>query len=282
MERRTIPARAVTAVALAAVAAVALAACSASGGASPSGAPASSASAAPSATLEGTAWQLTDYIGPGGNSLAVPEKVAATAMFDAGTVAGNGGCNQYTGPYTVDGDKLTIGTLASTMMACPAPQDAVEKAFLAALGKAATYTITGDTLEIKTAEGKVGLRFSVAQAPSLTKTRWVATTINNGRGGAESVVAGSTVTAIFAEDGTVGGNAGCNTYNGPYTVDGAAIKVGPLVSTKMACADEATSQQEAAYLAALGNATVFAFSGDNLELRDAGGALQVQYQPTLP
>ena len=35
---------------------------------------------------------------------------------------------------------------------------ALEKAYMAALEKVATYAISGDTLELRTAEGKVGLR----------------------------------------------------------------------------------------------------------------------------
>ena len=274
--------RALPFVALAAVAGLALAACT-SAGASPS------ASAAPSVEpgsasppLEGTAWQLSDYVGPQGGTLPVPDAVAATATFTGGKVSGNAGCNQYNGAYTLDGDKITIGALAMTAMACPEPQMALEQAYAAALAKVATYAISGDTLELKTAEGKVGLRFKVAETPALTKTRWVATTINNGKGGAESVVAGSTVTAIFAEDGTVAGSGGCNTYSGAYTVDGTTLDFGPLASTKMACADEGVSQQEANYFAALDKVTTFAFSGDRLELRAADGALQVEYQPTLP
>ena len=36
------------------------------------------------------------------------------------------GCNQVSGSYTLDEDRLTFGTAAATMMACPAPLDAWE------------------------------------------------------------------------------------------------------------------------------------------------------------
>ena len=274
--------RALPFVALAAAAALAVA-CTAAG-ASPSGGASSPAASSPAAAtpLEGTAWQLTDYVGPEGGSLPVPEGLAATATFDAGKVTGNGGCNQYNGAYTLDGDKLTISNVSMTAMACPAPQMALETAYTTALQKVATYAISGETLELRTAEGKVGLKYKVAVTPALTTTRWVATTINNGKGGAQSVVAGSTVTAVFAEDGTVAGSGGCNNYNGTYTVDGANLTFGPLASTKMMCEDEGISNQEAAYFAALDKVTTFAFAGQGLQLRDADGALQVEYSSTLP
>ena len=60
-------------------------------------------------------------------------------------------------------------------------------------------------------------------------------------------------TASFAEDGTVSGNAGCNTYNGPWTQsdDRTDISVGPLATTRMACADQDANDQETSLLQAL-------------------------------
>lgn len=261
-------------VALIAAAALALAACT--GGASPS-----AESAGAGTPLEGTAWQLTDYVGPEGGTLSVPEEVAASATFTDGKMAGNAGCNQYTAAYTLDGAQMAISGVATTAMACPAIPSALEKAYLAALETVATYTIRDATLELTTAEGKVGLRFAAAEAPALAKTRWAATMINTGTGAVASVVAGSTVTAVFAEDGTLSGSGGCNTYNGPYEVDGASIEIGPLASTMMMCADPAVGQQETSYFAALDNAATYAFNGDRLQLRAVDGALLVEYRATL-
>ncbi len=64
-------------------------------------------------------------------------------------------------------------------------------------------------------------------------------------------MAGVDVTAVFDTRGKLSGNGGCNNYNGPYTVDGEKIKIGPLASTKMTC-EQAVMDQESAYLAALG------------------------------
>ena len=264
-------------VVLTGIATLAVAACTSQGGASPS-AGASNADA----SLEETPWQLTEYVGPEGGTLPVPEAVAATATFSGGTVTGSTGCNQYHAAYTLDGATLTIGEVAMTLMACPEPQLALETAFTAALAEVASYAISGETLELKTAEGTVGLRFTVAQVPTLTATRWVATMINNGTGGVASVVEGSEVTATFAEDGTVAGSGGCNTYSGSYTVDGSSLDVGPLAATQKLCDDEAVSQQEASYFAALDRVTTFALDGDHLQVRDADGALQVEYRSTLP
>ena len=63
-----------------------------------------------------------------------------TAQFVLGSVSGNGGCNQYSFGYKVDGNKLTVRPQgASTAMMCAEPPGVMdqEQAYLAALSKAA-------------------------------------------------------------------------------------------------------------------------------------------------
>lgn len=264
------------------VALFALMACSSNAG--QSGAPTTSG-AGPSATtsgLEGTLWQLAGYVGPDGKEVQVVKGSTASATFNAGTVTGNAGCNDFHGSYTVDGDKLTIGPLATTMKACGPAETIVETAYLAAMGKVATYTATDETLQLKGADGKASLRFTATEPTTLTGTRWVATSLNNGNGGVTSIVAGTSLTAIFGAAGTVAGSGGCNDYNGPYTTTGTTIKVGPLAATRKLCtAPAGVDAQESQFLAALQKATVATITGSKLELRDDGGALQVAFQATL-
>ncbi len=49
-----------------------------------------------------------------------------------------------------------------------------------------------------------------------------------------------------ADTARAGGFAGCNRYGGTYTVDGANIKFGPLMMTKMGCADGMELEQNLA------------------------------------
>lgn len=85
-------------------------------------------------------------------------------------------------------------------------------------------------------------------------------------GAEEPAVPGSEVTLIFDATGQAGGSGGCNTYGGSYQTDGDNIAFGELVSTLMACADDALNEQEGRYLAALGSATTFAAEGDTLTI----------------
>jgi heat shock protein HslJ len=93
-----------------------------------------------------------------------------------------------------------------------------------------------------------------------------------------SILIGSEITATFADDGTLSGSAGCNTYDASYTTDGDTIEIDAPSSTKMACPEpEGVMDQEAAYLAALPTAATFRVNGGLLELLSAEGSAVVTY-----
>src|SRR5262245_33925765 len=76
-------------------------------------------------------------------------------------------------------------------------------------------------------------------------------------------------TISFSGDGTVEGNAGCNTFSGTYTVDGTNLTFGPLATTRMAC-EGAKGTVETAYLAAVQATTTYEIT-DAGELKLGGG-----------
>jgi len=57
-------------------------------------------------------------------------------------------------------------------------------------------------------------------------------------------------TLAFPEAGKVSGNGSCNRFFGPAEINGNAVKLGPLGSTRKAC-PEAVMNQETKYLNAL-------------------------------
>lgn len=74
-------------------------------------------------------------------------------------------------------------------------------------------------------------------------------------------------------DGQVSGDAGCNRFSGSYQLSPTGIMIGPLVSTRRACLDEARTAQEARYLDALQHARTVVLSGGRMVLDGAGGEL---------
>jgi len=57
----------------------------------------------------------------------------------------------------------------------------------------------------------------------------------------------------------VAGNGSCNRFTGAAAIAGDHLKMGPLASTRMACADDTVNQQEATYFKALDAATRYSY-----------------------
>jgi len=57
----------------------------------------------------------------------------------------------------------------------------------------------------------------------------------------------------FAADGQVHGNGGCNSFRGAYDQAGSAITIGPLATTRKACAQEIMAR-ERSFLSVLAGA----------------------------
>ena len=87
-------------------------------------------------------------------------------------------------------------------------------------------------------------------------------------------IVGTTITANFS-DGEVRGTAGCNSYFGSYTTDGAKIEFGELGWTAMACLDPpGVMEQETLVMDFFINAERFELEADRLTIyRTNGDAL---------
>lgn len=221
----------------------------------------------PPATLEGAAWRLKELPGPQSAALARLTR-PVTLRFESGRLSGFSGCNSFSGSYRLDGDRLNIGPVASTQMACPEPGASVEQAFHAGLAGTLLYQIEGEALSL-TSDSGATLRFQQEPPPRLAGINWKVTNFNNDRHAVVGVLGESTLTASF-EDGRVSGSAGCNTFQGAYATEGSQIKVGPLATTRRAC-DEALMTQEREFLAALASAVTWSIDGNMLDMHRADG-----------
>jgi heat shock protein HslJ len=215
-------------------------------------------------TVTGQTWVLTELAG---QPLVADSGISASFSAD-GTVSGSAGCNRYNGKYTTSGDSITFSVnMAMTMMMCEQAIMDQETVYINTLGQVKTYSVADSQLSLKDASGKTILVFQ-AQSQDLAGTSWEAVNFFNGNQAIVGAITGTTLTAEFGKDGTLSGNGGCNNFNGPYTVDGDKIKIGPLASTMMACAEpEGVMEQESQYLAALQMAETYQVEADVLELR---------------
>jgi len=222
------------------------------------------------------AWQLTEIAGPDGTMATLATGTAPTLVLEDGNAAGNASCNQYGGSYDLDGSSITFGPLFSTEMFCgdPGVMDQ-EAAYLTALESVDAWTIDGDTLTLSSG-GEAVLKYA-AISQDLAGTSWDLIAYNNGTGGFQSAWGDEPVTAAFADDGTLSGSAGCNSYNASWETTDEKIEIGPAASTKMMCGDEQIMAQEARYLELLGLADTYLVDAGTLEMFDADGTRVLQY-----
>jgi heat shock protein HslJ len=213
--------------------------------------------------LANTSWTVISI----GGQDTLPEARPTMTFAAGGTVAGSGGCNQYSGAFRTDGDRIAFGQVSSTLMGCEGPRGQQEAVFLKALDGAATWR------QIENGELEIGgnlvivARPGIAIAPlgqdllmeepaaALAGTSWTLTDL----GGMTDFV-GLVPTLEFAADGTVAGFTGCNRFHGPYAVAGGDLKIGNVVTTKMAC--PRASEVEGKYLEWLPKVSSWSLAAD--------------------
>lgn len=96
---------------------------------------------------------------------------------------------------------------------------------------------------------------------SLAGTTWRLAELNG-----RASVAGTTVPTLSFSADQASGNGGCNQFFGPYVLNGASLRLGPLGATRRACVDEAGTAQETAYFRAMESTTRATVSGGVLVL----------------
>lgn len=115
---------------------------------------------ASSQDLAGTAWDVLSYNNGREALVSLLLGTEITADFGSdGRVSGNAGCNQYFASYAVDGKAIEIGPAGTTRMFCADPPGVMEREseYLAAIESAATYSIQGNPLEMRTAADQMAI-----------------------------------------------------------------------------------------------------------------------------
>jgi heat shock protein HslJ len=217
------------------------------------------------ATLDGQEWLLTAIDGE-----PVDAAAGVSITFGAdGTVNGSGGCNRFRGPYTVDGDTLSIGPLAATRMACGEDIGDLETRYLGALEAAFGFAISGQDMVISTAADGT-LEFSTSagpvepietpaasEAPLATDVPEPSAVVVAGdivgswkmTGYAGSTLPGTmlAIDITFAEDGSFSGFGGCNDYLGSWTLDGTSLTISGFESASSGTCDQIAQGLETGY-----------------------------------
>lgn len=130
-------------------------------------------------------------------------------------------------------------------------------------------------------------------APELGGTSWAVTNYSLPSGAITNVWK-TDVTIAFSEEGIVSGSAGCNDYEGNWSVsggydefvsgqrdpnDGQILILDTLTWTEIACEDEAIMEQEGEILDLLQRAGRWLIREGNFNLRDADGFFLFETEP---
>ena len=161
-------------------------------------------------------------------------------------LSGNTGCNQVMGKYTVTLDKvITFSQLGSTRMACEPKKMALETQVLEMLDNVNNFNITGDKISLS-----VGLNPPIAELRRMSDNEivnkyWKLTELD-GKKVSMSENQEKEQYFILKSDNTVTGFAGCNTFNGKYTLkEGMRISFDEnMAMTMKACPDVDFNESE--------------------------------------
>jgi heat shock protein HslJ len=121
---------------------------------------------AQSSELAGSSWVVNGYNNGQEAVVSVIIGTEMTATFgEDGMLSGSAGCNTYNATYEVSGENISIGPAATTRKLCSEPEGIMEQEqqYLAALETAATYSIRGERLELRTATGALAASFNRAR-----------------------------------------------------------------------------------------------------------------------
>ncbi len=167
--------------------------------------------------------------------------------FDAqdGRVYGYTGCNRLMGALTLSKpNKIELGQMASTLMACPDME--TERLMLNALASVKSLKCSGKTLVLYGADKEPVMllqkRFEVVPLSSLNG-EWKVVAVN---GTALPVMENVPAFSLDMTTHRIGGNSGCNRLSGEIRHDAAvenSISFANVASTRMACPDMDTENQ---------------------------------------
>lgn len=227
--------------------------------------------------LQSAVWRWMFSIVDEDTFVAPVDRDHYTVTFGAdGSLSIRADCNNVSGTYHQIGRRLTLQAGPTTLVACPPGSRADD--FLLQLGAVVSHVATETTLVLNLRQDSGSMVFEAQPVLSLSDTSWLVQAYNNGREAVTTPLEGTQMTVKFDSEGRVSGSSGCNMFSGSYSDDGTTLSIGPLATTRLACAIPIL-QQEQAFLTALQASTQYELTSEQLTLRNPEGATQVVLLP---
>jgi heat shock protein HslJ len=234
--------------------------------------------------LAGTAWNLISYRAANGSVIpVVPDSRTFITFGGDGTLSGTTRCNQYSTSYALNGSAIAIESVDITENYCARPAGLAqqESRYVELLLTARSYQVRDGQLVLFGPSGRDLLTFQPSEHPGqspLLTTNWTLTYYRSGGSEFTSIVNGTAITALFREDGIVSGSAGCNAYSAPFAINGSALNIERIITTRASCGGpDGIMEQEITYLGLLGSVVSYRIEGDVLALVDKNGRALLIY-----
>lgn len=205
----------------------------------------------------------------GTSNIPVPEGVTMRFEFAETAMRVEGACNEMTGVYAIENNRLAVDQLAQTEKACDGPLMDLDSDVAAFLMTKPAFVYAGNTVILTEGEQAITMveAVPVVDMP-LEGTTWTVT--GTFEGDATQSLDTEPATVVF-ESGTAQVFAGCNTGMVTYELDGNRIAFGALALTKKAC-EEPAMKLEATVSAVLTGDKEFDIFGPKLTITDPAGS----------
>ncbi len=113
----------------------------------------------PDNPLVNTSWQLIGYLSGGQLTPVLDTTVVSITFLEDSSYAGNSGCNDYDGSYTVNGSQIAMTAPSGTQKLCEDNVMQQENSYFSLLPTAASYQLGNGQLIVLDASGQIILQY---------------------------------------------------------------------------------------------------------------------------
>lgn len=202
-------------------------------------------------------WKLLSITNSKNESVKLPNwEILLT--FEGGKVSGLI-CNNFSGSYTVDKDKLNFTEMLSTLMLCNDLMK-VESLVTGVLQGNTLFSVSENSLTLSDLSQTTTAKFEKANFAEILQGKWKLVSMRVGE--KESWVEKDT---LNIEKDQISG--GCNNYGGSFSLTNDEIKFSNIISTKKWCRKSSLIENQ--YFQLLESSTLFRLYRGDLLLWDA-------------
>jgi heat shock protein HslJ len=190
---------------------------------------------------------LSMRITEGGVPRALVDDTRLSLGFREGSrVGADAGCNSLGGRYAVDRAELVITNAGITKMACDDARLAQDEWYFGFLQSSPSLVLDGNALVLDGGGTRLEYLDREEATPDveLTGHTWKVDTIIQG-GGAHHAAWPKPATLVFATDGSLAIDTGCNTGSAKYRLSGKELSFTSPATTKVHCESPLPNQEDA-------------------------------------